>query len=164
MDELINTFHIDIKMLAAQVVNFAIVVGVLYKFAYKPLLKHMDERSDIIKKGLADAKKAQEQLESAEKAREEKFIEAKKEAKEIIENAQRQAEESKQEIVGEAKKETEKVIEQAKKQIHTKKEEMVKEAKQEIGQLVIQTTEKILSKELDSETRKSITRDALQNI
>ena len=55
MEEIIKTFHIDWKLLIAQAVNFAIVVFALYKFAYKPLLKTMNERTAKIEQGLKDA-------------------------------------------------------------------------------------------------------------
>lgn len=164
MDELIKTFHIDVKLLIAQVINFAIVVGVLYKFAYKPLLKHMNERSDVIDKGLKDAKEAQENLEKAEKAYNGKLVEAKKEARTILEEAQKQAEKNKQDMVDKAKEETEKVVTQAKTQIQNEKEKMLKEVKQEVGQLVVQVTEKVLTKELDAEAQERISKDALNSI
>ena len=55
MDSLITTFHIDWKIIIAQVINFLIVFLVLYFFAIKPLKKMMAERADKISKGLTDA-------------------------------------------------------------------------------------------------------------
>lgn len=149
MEELVKTFHIDIKLLIAQAVNFAIVVFVLFKFAYKPLLKHMNDRSDVIQKGLDDAKKAQQQMESTEKATEERMQQAKREARELIEKAQQQAEKNKEIVVTEARQEAEKVVEQAKAHISSEKEKMLQEVKKEIGGLVALATEKIVKKKVD---------------
>ena len=52
MDSLITTFHIDWKIVIAQVINFGIVFAVLYFFALKPLSKLMKEREDIISKAI----------------------------------------------------------------------------------------------------------------
>lgn len=150
MDELIKTFHIDYKLLAAQMVNFAVVVAVLYKFAYKPLLKKMDERTGTIEKGLKDAKESGEKLELAMKEREEKIRETKKEARQIIEEAQEQAQKSQEEVVSQAKLDAEKVVEQAKKQIQNEKEKMVIEIKKEIGTLVVTATKKIIDEKMDN--------------
>ena len=46
MEELIKTFHIDIKLILAQLVNFGIVLFVLKRYAYGPVLKMMQERTD----------------------------------------------------------------------------------------------------------------------
>ena len=54
MDSIINTFHIDWKIIIAQAVNFGIVFVVLYIFALKPLNKLMAERAEKIKKGVED--------------------------------------------------------------------------------------------------------------
>ena len=56
MESIISTFHIDWKIIIAQVINFAIVFVVLYIFALKPLSKLMKERSEKIAKGIDDAK------------------------------------------------------------------------------------------------------------
>jgi F-type H+-transporting ATPase subunit b len=83
MDGIIEAFHLDIKLIIAQLINFTIVLAVLYKLVYKPLLKTMNERTGKIEKGLKDAQESQAQLEKAEKTRDEKIKEAKKEARQI---------------------------------------------------------------------------------
>lgn len=55
--ELFNALGVDLKILFAQLVNFAILFFVLYKFAYKPLLKLIDDRKDMIEDGVLNAKK-----------------------------------------------------------------------------------------------------------
>lgn len=164
MDELIKTFHIDIKLLVAQMINFGIVVFVLYRFAYKPLLKHMNDRSSVIQKGLDDAKKAQDQLESAGKTREEKIQQAKLEAREIFEQAQQQAEKNKDAVVTEARKEAEKVVAEAKTQILSEKEKMLLEAKNEIGGLVALATEKIVKKKMDQQIDNDLIEEVVRDI
>ena len=149
MDQLISTFHIDAKLLIAQAVNFGLVVFVLYKFAYKPLLRHMNDRSAIIEKGLDDAKKAQEELENTKKFQEEKIQEAKTEAKKIFEDAQKQADKNKNETIASAKQAAEKVVIKAKEQIAFEKERMLKEVKEEVLSLVIMATEKVLEQKVD---------------
>ena len=65
MGSLIETFHIDVKLIIAQIINFAIVFSVLYWLAFKPLAKVMAERSGKIEKSLLDAKKIEEKLSQA---------------------------------------------------------------------------------------------------
>ncbi len=156
MEGLIETFHIDWKLLLAQVVNFAIVVAVLYKFAYKPLLKAMNERTGKIEKGLKNAQKAQRQLEEAEKEKEEKLLLVKKEARKILEEAYSQAEKSKAEIMAETQDKALQATEKAKEQIQAEKDKMLQEAKTEIGQLVLAATEKILEEKLDAQKDKEL--------
>ena len=65
MESIIETFHIDWKIIIAQAINFGVVFVVLYIFALKPLSKLMAERSERISKGIEDAKKSKELLEQA---------------------------------------------------------------------------------------------------
>ncbi len=65
MESIINTFHIDFKIIIAQIFNFGIVFVVLYIYALKPLSKLMKERSEKIAKGIDDAKKSDELFQKA---------------------------------------------------------------------------------------------------
>ena len=67
MDSIIATFHIDWKIIIAQVLNFGVVFGVLYLFALKPLMKVMRERTEKIEKGIKDAKENAEVLNNTKK-------------------------------------------------------------------------------------------------
>ena len=164
MEEIIKTFHLDIKGIIAQLINFGIVVFVLFKFAYKPLLKKMNERSDIIERGLKDARKSQEELKQAEKIREEKVLKAKKEAIEVLENAQKIAETNKAEMVKKAKEEAEKIVIEARKQIQSEKEKAFKEVKANIGELISLGLEKIFKNQISIEQDKTIVEETIKEL
>ncbi|HHX58198.1 MAG TPA: F0F1 ATP synthase subunit B [Candidatus Moranbacteria bacterium] len=162
MEEIIKTFHIDWKLLIAQAVNFAIVVFALYKFAYKPLLKTMNERTAKIEQGLKDAELSQEKLAEAETRKKEEIIKAKKEAKKIIEEAMEQANENQEKIVANAKERAEKVTVEAKEQIQQEKEKMLLEVRQEIGELVLLTTEKIIDEKIKKDGDQEIIANSIK--
>ena len=84
MDSIIETFHLDWKLFLAQVVNFTIVVIVLWRFAFKPLAKNLAERTKTIEKSLKQAKEIAEQREEMLKLREQSVLEAQIEAKKVI--------------------------------------------------------------------------------
>lgn len=162
MEEIIKTFHIDWKLLIAQAVNFAIVVFALYKFAYKPLLKTMNERTAKIEQGLKDAELSQEKLAEAETRKKEEIIKAKKEAKKIIEEAMEQANENQEKIVANAKERAEKVTVEAKEQIQQEKDKMLLEVRQEIGELVLLTTEKIIDEKIKKDGDQEIIANSIK--
>lgn len=162
MDELIKTFHIDWKLLIAQLINFAIVLFILYKFAIKPLSKTMDKRTEEIEKSLKDAKKIEENLAKIEAEKAEKIQQAKKEAAEIIEKSRQQGEEQGQRLVAEAKAEVQTVIAAAKEQIAQEKNQMLKEVKSEVGELVVRATKKILEKTMSKEIDSQLVEESLR--
>ena len=69
MDSIISTFHIDYKLMLAQLVNFGIIVGVLWYFVFKPLAAKMTERTKTIEKSLAEARQIADNLKSSEQQR-----------------------------------------------------------------------------------------------
>ncbi|MBU0613254.1 ATP synthase F0 subunit B, partial [Patescibacteria group bacterium] len=86
MDELVKTFHIDWKLLIAQIINFGIVLGILWYFALKPLMKVMNKRNEDIEQSLKNAEEIEKRLKAAGESKEQMILEAKKESQVIMEN------------------------------------------------------------------------------
>ena len=168
MSELFPKLGIDWRLLIAQLVNFLILLFVLRRFAYKPLLKLLDERKQKIADGLANAQKAKSNLEEAEKERQEIISTAKKGASEIINLAETAAQKNREETLKEAKAGVEKIVTEARKQIDSEKSKMIGEIKSEISELVMLAAEKTASIKLDDKKDKEliekiIKESALQN-
>ncbi len=140
----ISVLGLNLKLFIAQIVNFAIVLFILWKWAYKPLVRKLNERASKIEKGLKDAQEAEQKRSEAEKLFAQKIEEAKKEAYEIIESAKGEAEKQKQIILQAAKAETDKFVEDAKKKIEDDKNRAITEAKKEISDMVFVVVEKVL--------------------
>jgi F-type H+-transporting ATPase subunit b len=145
MNEFINTFHIDWKLMIAQLFNFGIVFLAFYLLAAKPLSKLMKERGEIISKGVSDAKVNAEILEKTSKEYEMVLSRARLEADKIFQDGRKEAEAKKVLMLEEAKKEVKTIIENGKKNLETEKIKMVEEAKTEIVALAMKATEKLLS-------------------
>jgi F-type H+-transporting ATPase subunit b len=162
MEELIKTFHIDLKLIIAQLVNFGIVLFVLKKFAYGPVLKMMQERTEKIEKGMADAESAGKKiLEIAEKEKE-VLVQARKQAQEIVTKAEEIAKKNKEEIITEAKNQSEKILSDAGKKIEQEKNQMLQEVKGQIAELVIAATGKVIGEKIDSEKDKELIAEAIK--
>lgn len=156
MEELIKTFHIDGKLIIAQLVNFAIVLFVLKKFAYAPVLKLMNERSKKIEKGLKDAEAAHKKLSEITEKEKEVLVEAKKQAQEILAKAEAVAVKNKEEILAEAKVQAEKIMQDSAKKMEAEKNQMMQEVKGQIAELVVAATEKVIAVKVDGEKDKEL--------
>ncbi len=164
MEGIISTFHLDWKLIIAQLVNFAIVVGVLWYFAFKPLAKTMSQRTDKIEKSLKDAAEIETRLKAIQKEREDQIITAKKEAEKILNQIRDLAEKQRQETVQRTKEEVAKTVELAKTQIASEKEKMIGEVKTEVVELISQAAGKILEKVTDKKIDKAIIENTLKEI
>lgn len=144
MDSLVSVFHLDIKLLIAQMVNFGIVFAVLYWLAFKPLVKIMSERSAKIEKSLVEAQEIAARLEETKAEQAQIIIAARQEAAQIIDSAKNIGEDKKNQLIAQAKQEIGKVITQEKEKIQAEKATTLKEIKAEVADLVIAVCAKIL--------------------
>jgi F-type H+-transporting ATPase subunit b len=151
MESLISTFHIDLGLFIAQLVNFAIVFSVLYFFAFKPLVKTMAERTEKIDKSLKDADEIENRLALTENEREDIITAAKKQANLIVEEANKRGEEKRNEALAKAKEEIGQIINAEKEKLVRDKAETLKEIKKETAELVILTVEKVLNEKMTSD-------------
>jgi F-type H+-transporting ATPase subunit b len=164
MESLISTFHLDVKLIIAQLFNFAVVALVLWFFALKPLIKIMTERTKTIEKSLADAKKIEDRLAKTEAEKRQIIDATKKEAANILEETNKKAESSKKEMVEKAKSEIESLISKGKQQISSEKEKMLADVKAELADLVVSATQKVLGEALTKEVDKKVVEEAIKKI
>jgi F-type H+-transporting ATPase subunit b len=146
-------------------VVFTLLVLLLKKFAWKPILSAVDERNKSIKDSLAQAEKARSEM-SELTANNEKIIAQAKVDRDII---LKEARDMKNEIISEAKdkanKEAEKLVSTAKEQILNEKMKAITELKNHVADLSIEMAEKILSSELsDVAKQKELVTNALKEI
>lgn len=149
MDSIISTFHIDWKVIIAQVVNFGVVFVVLYIFALKPLAQLMRERSGRIEKGIEDAKSNAAILEKTAVEYEKALAKARAEANAIFQEGKKEAESKKAAMIEEAKGQAAEIIDNGKKMLESEKIKVVEEAKKEIAGLAMLAAEKILASKQD---------------
>ncbi|KKQ55261.1 MAG: ATP synthase subunit b [Parcubacteria group bacterium GW2011_GWA2_38_13] len=164
MDSIIQTFHIDWKLITAQIVNFAIVVFIFWFFALRPLVKIMFERTAKIEKSLEDAKKIAENLKSSEAQRDAMVTAARKDAMKIMENAKVAAEKERDAHLHKTRAEVEKVVAEGKAQISNEKDAMIQEARKEIAGLVVIATAKVLEKVIDNPIDQKIVKKTIDEI
>ena len=154
--ELLGNLGINGKLLVAQIINFLILLFVLYKFAYGPILKMLEERTNKIEKGLKDADESHKKLAEIVQKEKEVMAEARKEAQAIIVKAEEQAKKNKEDIITESKTQSEKILADAQKKIEEEKNKMLVEVKGEIANLVVLATEKMIGEKMDTAKDKEL--------
>ncbi len=162
MTEIINTFHVDWHIIVAQLVNFALVVGVLWYFAFKPLAKTMTERTNRIEQGLRQADEAAKRLSQADEEYQEVVIKAKKEAQQLIQQAQTLAEQRRGEVITKTKAETKKIVEASKQQLAIERERLVEQTRSELSDIVALATEKIIAEKLTTQRDQALVERAIK--
>ena len=156
MDKILTDFGVQPIYLAAQIVNFIILVIILKRFLYKPVLKVLQERKLAAENTLFNAEKIAQQLQNTEHASDQILAEAKAYAQTIIKKAATTADQ----IIAEAHEKVEADIEsmmaKSKQTISIEREAIKNELRQELAGLVILGVEKVAGKVLEEADQKKI--------
>jgi F-type H+-transporting ATPase subunit b len=135
------------------IVAFSILLWVLAKFAWKPIMKGLKEREESIDEALNAANKAREEMKELKFSNEQLM----KEAKEERDNMLRDARQVKEKIIDDAREkaneEANRIIENAKEAIQYEKMAAITEMKNELAKLSIEIAEKILKEELSAKDK-----------
>jgi F-type H+-transporting ATPase subunit b len=143
------TLGINLPVFIAQLVNFLLVLLVLWKFAYKPIVRMLDERSKKIEESVSRAKEIEQRLFAMDAEQQEVLSQAKADASRILDLARLDAEKRKHDLLESAKREVERVVVQGKEQLKTEKQQMIREAKAELIDIALIATKKILEETID---------------
>ncbi len=154
--EALANLGIDWKLLLAQVVNFVVVLLVLKRFAYKPMLKLLDERTAKIEKGLADAESAGKKLGEMEVREKAVLSEARSEAKRILAETDEAAQKRDAAKIAETEVRVKKLLQESEVKMVADQKKMLEEAKSELAGTVLLAVEKILREKMDSAKEKEL--------
>lgn len=164
MGELIHHFGIDWKLLSAQVVNFLVLLFLLRRFAYKPIIGMLKKRREEIEKGLRFTKEAEEKLRHVGEEREEVLKGARNEALKLVSAAESEARKRKDEAVKEAARKSEEVVLAAKRIIQEEKAKMGEEVYQSAESLIKLGVAKVLGKMPAEKRDEELIREALKEL
>jgi len=155
---------INLLSFIAQIINFLIVMFLLWKFAYKPVLGILEDRQKKVEQGLKDADKAAKDRSEAELEAEKIREKAYGEANEILKNAKEAANTEAADIVKKASDQADRIMKNAKDEAAAAKDKVMKDAKKEISDVVVLALDKIVGEELDSNQKEKLTTRAISEL
>jgi F-type H+-transporting ATPase subunit b len=160
MPEVIEYLGINWPKLIAQLVNFALVLIILRAFAYKPVLKMLEERRQQIAESVANADKIKAELARTAASRQEILDQANAQANRLIEEARAAAARVQEVETQKAIASAEQIIAKAREATAQDHARMLAELKREIGRLVVATTGRVTGKVLTAEDQKRLADEA----
>jgi F-type H+-transporting ATPase subunit b len=147
---------INLPTLIAQIINFLILLGLLYLVAYKPIIRMFDERSNRIKESMEQTEAIKEQAAHAEEEVRKQMEAAGKEGQEVIARAMRTGEEARQKIHEEARQEGSSILDRARLEIERERDEVIEALRREFTDLTIEAAEKVIERSLDKEAHREL--------
>lgn len=164
VESIAKTFGVDWPHLIAQIISFCIVCALLYRFAYRPILKILEERRKQIAQGLADSERIKEELARTEADRHGVLLRANAQALELIEQARTASARLQEVEMQKAVASAEQVLRQAHEMAQQEHAHMLAEVKQQVGGLVVQATAAVTRKILTAEDQRRLGEEAARQL
>jgi len=152
----IASLGISLPTLLAQIVNFAVLFGLLYLLAYKPVMRMLDERAGKVKESMEQTEYIKEQAAHAEEEAERRIEAASKEGQEVVARSIRTGEEVRQQAQQEARQDAEVLIARARTEIQRERDDAVDELRREFADLTILAAGKVIDRSLDKEAHRQL--------
>lgn len=153
---------INLPLFIAQVINFVILLLLLYFVAYKPIIKMLDQRSAKIKEGMEQAEAIREQTARTEEEIKSQLEKARKEGDTIVAQAVQMGEKLKEEARKSARQEAESFIAKARLEISEEREKAIDELRSEFVDIAIAAAEKVIKETLDKEKHRRVVEDVME--
>lgn len=152
------------KMFIAQLVNFSLIVFVLWKWVFTPVTSALENRTRKIERSLQDAETIKREMAGLEERKQQEQKRAREEFQRVVTQAETAGARLKENILAEARKNAEKQIADAEKRIAEDKEKTLAEVKKELAGLVVAAAEKIVAEKLTSDKDAKLVRESMKNI
>ncbi|MCK9393647.1 MAG: F0F1 ATP synthase subunit B [Candidatus Paceibacterota bacterium] len=156
--------EIDWKVLLGQIINFAILFGLLSYFVYKPFLSLLKNRRDKIAEGINKTHEAEERMKEIENIKNASDIKNDADRKILILKAEEDAKTRAIDIVHNAEEEKAVILVKAQKESENLKEKEKERTKQEIVNNAFNLAEKILKENIDKNKSEKITAEFLSKL
>ena len=142
MEQLFEAFGIDWRLLLINAINFAVLVGGLTYFLYKPITKALETRREKMAQGVRDAEEAEVKLREIEHSRSEILADAGEESDTIIAQAREEGAKKGREMLDAAQAASARTTLEAEAEARELKNKAIQESKEEIAKLIVLGIEK----------------------
>ena len=157
-----ETLGIHVPSLIIYLVNFLLVLGLLFLFAYKPILRLMDQRAERIRESLEASERAREQAASSQQAVEDQLVEARREAQRIMDQAREAGERFRAEEMERARGEAEAFVSRAQADIQRERDAAIEEVRSNFSDLAITAAERVVRRSLDRQAHEDLISQVLE--
>lgn len=150
--------------LLAQIVNFLLLVAILAKFAYKPLMQGLADRQQKIADAIDTAERERREAEQLKLEYKQHLVEARAKAQAIVETAEKLAEENKEEILKSARAESAHILQKAQEEVMRERELALAQLRSDVVAMSMAAATKIVKEKMDTELNASIVSDFIEKL
>lgn len=164
MDKILAQFGVQPVLLAAQIVNFFILLFILKKFLYKPILKTLEARKQRIAQSLKQAEEIEIKMQKANEEADKILGKGLEQSKKILDETNKAGAQMLEDYNRKGAEILQRAVKEASKLKEVEREKLMQEVKENLGSLVVVAFEKVTGKALTEKQRKDIIEKEVRNI
>ena len=146
------------------IVTFLVLVGLLAKFAWRPLLQALEARQQTIAKSLEEAQRARQELERIQRESSQMMAQARVEAEGVIARSRADAESLREELKQKARTEAASIVKNAERQIQMETARAIQQIRTEAVDLSVAIASKILKRQVTKEDNQALIEETLKQV
>src|SRR5919108_3968181 len=146
------------------ILTFLVLVGLLARFAWRPLMEALERRQTTIAKSLEDAQRARQELERLQRESAQMMASARGEAEAIVSRSRSDAEALREELKQKARAEAAAIVKNAERQIQLETARAVQQIRGEAVDLSVAIASKILRRQVSKEDNEGLIEETLKQV
>ncbi len=159
--EAISTLGVNLQSLVIHIINFAILLFLLQRFLFPPILRMLDERQARIRESMEQAEQIQAESARAAETVKAQLDDARREGQNIINNASQIAQRIQTERQQQAQAEYEAILRRAQEDAAREREQAFAELRAQVADLAVLAAERIIHRQLDPATQRQLVNEFL---
>ncbi len=159
-----SLFSVNLGLMAWTVVIFLVLLLVLWKFAWGPILGAVESREENIRDALDEAARRQEEARELAEEQRSRLQQARREAQEIISEGREAGQKVRREIEEDAREESQRMLERARREIGREKDAALDEIRRESVDLALAAASRLIQQKLDAEEDRELVLDYLDDL
>lgn len=150
--------------LVAELIAFLIMLWVLAKYAYPPIIRAAEKRQNQIEEGLKAAAEAEQRLRAVQADVEQTLNEARSQAREVIGRAHQEATAEADDIRNRGRREAEAQVTRAREEITAERDRAVQEVRSQLGELVVEASSRVLGQVIDARAHQRLIDESISEV
>ncbi|HVO33172.1 MAG TPA: F0F1 ATP synthase subunit B [Elusimicrobiota bacterium] len=161
MDNLLNP---DLGLSIFTILTFLVLVAVLAKFAWRPLLQTLDERESGIRRAIDDANMARQSADEMKIQYQRALAEGQDKTQAMIRQAEADAQKLREQLVHDAETEARRIVEQSRSQLEDEKEKLSRDLRRQAASLSVRVAERLLHHAMNMEEQDALLQNFLKDV
>ncbi len=157
--DLLNT-----SLIFWEIITFAILLFLLYRYVYPPIRDQIQRRQSEIEQAIDEAQKTRSEARELLAEYRRQIEEARGEGRRILDEARKQGEAQRERTKQEAREEGERIIQRAREEIERERDSALREVRREVADMVIVASERVIRQELDRDGHERLISEALDSL